>query len=374
MTARSYVFLGGGTGGHIYPAIAIADEIARLGPAARRVFVCSERSIDAEILSRAAGQGRVDAWHPVPARPLSAHPKKALGLVMNWGRAVRMCRAILRTERDLTGSAPVAVSLGGFVAAPAVQAAKVERCRVVALAIDARIGKASRWIAGRADERYAALGPPMGSRLSWEVVPPIVRADAALGTPRDEARRALGLDADRPVLLVMGGSQGARSINRFVPELAKALRGELGGWQILHQSGTRDLDETRAAYRAVGVDADVRGFLDPVGHAWAAADLAISRAGAGSVAECWATGTPTVFMPYPHHRDEHQRLNAARVVETGGAVIAEDLIEPARNVEAHSALVARLVGDPAGLDAMRRGLDGLGPANGAEVVASRLLG
>ena len=134
-----------------------------------------------------------------------------------------------------------------------------------------------------------------------------------------------------------------------------------------------EVERVRARYAEFGIDAVVAAFVERMGLWWGAADLAISRAGAGAVAEAWANVTPTVFMPYPYHKDQHQRVNAARLVEVGGAVVVDDLIDAGRTLEKSGAVVRGLIDDAGKRAAMRRGLRGLGPADGAERIARTLL-
>jgi UDP-N-acetylglucosamine--N-acetylmuramyl-(pentapeptide) pyrophosphoryl-undecaprenol N-acetylglucosamine transferase len=146
------------------------------------------------------------------------------------------------------------------------------------------------------------------------------------------------------------------------------------GWQIIHQTGRGAEVEVRAAYQAGGVRSLVAPFFDDVGTVLRAGDLGVSRAGAGSVAEAQALALPTLFMPYPHHKDQHQRLNAVHLVEAGGAVIADDLIDGERNASTVGVMLCELMNDGEARDAMRGSLKALGPATGARAVADAVLG
>ncbi|MEZ6317347.1 MAG: UDP-N-acetylglucosamine--N-acetylmuramyl-(pentapeptide) pyrophosphoryl-undecaprenol N-acetylglucosamine transferase [Phycisphaerales bacterium] len=206
---------------------------------------------------------------------------------------------------------------------------------------------------------------------AWELVGPIVRRAALPPADAGACRSRLGLDPDRPTLFVSGGSQGARSINTLMSALART--NALAGWQVVHQTG-RDADpELASAYAAVGVRASVVEFIDEVGLAWGAADLALGRAGAGTVAEAWATRTPTVFLPYPYHADEHQRRNAEPLASAGGALVLTDRIDAAANLADHAPVLADLLASADRRARMRTALEALGPADGADRVAERLL-
>ncbi len=380
------LFAGGGTGGHIYPALAIAERLEAMsrgaGGAAGRgeprcVFVVSDRAVDARVMQPTGRE-----YVAIPARPLSLRPNGLVRFLWRWGECVKRCRGMIRDARR-GGAGVRVVTTGGFVAAPMVQAAIVERAPVTLVNLDAVPGKANAWIEWRLRDRqefadaFTALpvraDGALASRLT--LVPPIVREGASAGMDAAASRAALGLDANRPVLMVTGGSLGARSVTDFVLGLCAGHAAAMRGWQVLHQVGNAEgeVERVRARYAEFGIDAVVAAFVERMGLWWGAADLAISRAGAGAVAEAWANVTPTVFMPYPYHKDQHQRVNAARLVEVGGAVVVDDRIDAGRTLEKSGAVVRGLIDDAGKRAAMRRGLRGLGPADGAERIARTLL-
>lgn len=364
MSARSFLFAGGGTGGHIYPALAIAEELLDLDPSLHVEFACSTRAIDAQVLSGAALRDQPPTFTPIPAQPLGLRPRALRRFLGSWGPSVRAVRARLRAMPN-----PTLVAMGGFVAAPAAQAARAQRAPVVLVNLDAVPGKANRWIGSHAGRAYSAARV---DRPGWNVVPPIVRRGArAPGTP-EHCRESLGLAPGKPTLLVTGASQGAASINHAVVAWLESLGESARAWQVIHQTGAGAEDGVRAAYERLGIHALVREFLSPMGPAWGAASLAVARCGAGTVGEAWANAVPAIFLPYPHHRDQHQRLNALPLVECGGAVLVEDLVDPARTVDrlrAHDGLLL----EPGALGERRRALESLGPADGSIRVARGLL-
>lgn len=380
MATHSFIFAGGGTGGHLYPGLAIGTELRALsdaqGSSARCVYVCSNRPLDSSILSAAGVE-----FIPSPANPLIMRPRGIVKFVWTWGRSIREARAVIRGERAAHSSTTV-VAMGGFVAAPVVQAARVERVPMLLVNLDAVPGKANRLIARRAMRKPLGLGAFSAARVdatyarNWITVPPIVRREVRQPRDRTECRNRLGLDPSRPVLMVTGGSQGARSVNEFVYRFAQLEAGQKslrrGGWQVLHQTGKDAEPVVQAAYQAAGIDARVQAFSDTMGDWWGAADLAVARAGAGNVAEVWATGTPTVFLPYPFHKDDHQKHNARVLVESGGAIICTDRVAVDANLREHGAILEGIISDAARREGMRRSLTALGPADGAERVARAL--
>lgn len=367
MNTRTFVFAGGGTGGHLFPGLAIAEQLKEQGGAeVRAVFACSTRALDAEIL-RAEGA----EFETIPAQPFGLSPARFLRFLGSWGGAVRAGRTLLKNLKKTSDRVAV-VAMGGFVAAPMVQAARVEKCRVTMVNLDARPGLANRWIAGRAARVFSAAEVPY---KSWQHLRPIVRKAARPSGNFAACRQALGLDFGRATLLITGASQGARSINQMMVHLVKHNPAVFvtDRWQVLHQTGKMDTDEVRAAYKDAGIPAIVEPFFREMGLLWGAADLAVSRAGAGSVGEVWASSVPTIFMPYPYHRDQHQRANALVLSRAEGCVIATDLIDPKKNAAAVGEILITLMKEREKRDGMRRNLESMGNADGADHVARTLL-
>lgn len=371
------VFVGGGSGGHIFPGLAIAGEVERLAGGDQKpscLFVISDRSIDAKIMGSESF-----ASVPSPAKPMIPRPKGLLRFAQGWLAAKRQAIEIL-TRGDWAASGGVeVVAMGGFVAAPFVSAAKSLGIAVTMVNLDAVPGKANGYIARRADRIFTAARVPEARRRggAWVEVPPIVRSSVCATGTRGDCCRALGLDATRPVLVVTGGSQGLRSLNEFVcafaaSESGACLRG--GRWQVLHQTGRGLAAAAEVAYREAGIEARVVEFFDRMGQWWGAADAAVCTAGAGTIAEAWINRVPCLLLPYPHHKDEHQKHNAAPLVECGGAVLGKDLIDPARNVARNGPELRAILSDAPRRAEMRANLGKLGPANGAERIAKALLG
>lgn len=360
---RVFLFAGGGTGGHIFPALAIYEQLAARGPT-RAVFLCSDRPLDGRILGREHVH-----YRSIPAKPFGVRPRALLRFVRSWGPAVRSSRMVIQ-DRRRAGEEVTVVAMGGFVAAPVVHAAKAEGVPVLLVNMDAVPGKANRWIARRV-ERVVTSTPVPGE--PWAQVPPIVRAAAKADKDAAACRGALGLDPAVRTLLVTGASQGARSINDLLRHMLGERPELFAGWQVIHQTGAGEDATVKEAYEAAGVRALVKPFFERMAEAWGAADLAVSRAGAGSVAEAWANAVPTLFMPYPFHKDQHQRYNARPLEAAGAAIIADDLVEPGANAAGAGQALAELLSDEDRREALRSGLRDLGPADGAARIAEMLL-
>lgn len=383
------VYAGGGTGGHIFPALAVCERVRELMPEACSRFLCSTRAIDARVLGGAKVDGASVEFAPIHAFPAGARPMALYRFMSHWGMSVRESRAHLR---ELRARGTVAVAgFGGFVAAPVVQAARVEGVPVLMVNLDAVPGKANLWIEKRVngirgrggDARIVTSAEVGPGHPSWTRVGPIVRKAGLAPGDAAYCRRELGLDPGTRTLMITGGSQGAQSINDLVRALVEEDRSAFEGWQVVHQcggsvaggEGRKDADlatPLREAYARAGVRARVEPFFDAMGLLWGAADLCVSRAGAGAVAEAWANRVATAFMPYPYHKDQHQRVNAKALVDAGGALLATDAIDAKKNVEGAGRAISGLMRDDAARAAMREGMERLGPADGAQRVATML--
>jgi UDP-N-acetylglucosamine--N-acetylmuramyl-(pentapeptide) pyrophosphoryl-undecaprenol N-acetylglucosamine transferase len=364
------LLIGGGTGGHTFPLLAIGDALRERAPGTRLVAVCSTRQVDIDIVGAAHETGRIDEIIPIPA--VTFTPRNLFAMIRSWGACVRAV-----SDRIECAEGPVvAVSSGGFVSVPGARACTRRDVPMALVAMDVPPGKATSWIARRA--KLCVNAAPV-DLPGWQRVGPIVRTEARpTGTPR-EARESTGLEPDRRTLLVMGGSQGAKSVNRFLSAFL-ARHGPLlaqHGWQVLHQSGTRDLETASADAERVrtetGLPIVVRAFFDPVGLAWSAADLVLGRGGAGTIAEISAARVPALIMPYPYHRDRHQVRNAEHLVRAGTAVVVTDHDDAERNMRDAGVALHDLMLDADRLDRMIGAFGEARPADGALDVADRVL-
>lgn len=303
MRPRRVLIAAGGTGGHFYPGLVLAQTLSRRG---WQPLMLVRQGDPALATLEREGIAACEA-------PLRGMPR-SLGLpLLKFGADLtRTLRLVGKVVRDFEPAA--VVGMGGYLTFPAVAAAAR---RGVPRALHE-----SNAVLGLANRAAAALG----ARLFWGL-PPVGGEGKVVGTPirralweradAAAARRALGLDAARPTLLVFGGSQGARGINRGAPAaLAKAAGAAKP--QVLHLAGKTESPEVEAAYRAAGLDAKVLPFLDAMEQAYAAADLVLCRSGASTLAELAAQRAPAVLIPFPSAAGNHQEINA-RVLERAGA-------------------------------------------------------
>jgi UDP-N-acetylglucosamine--N-acetylmuramyl-(pentapeptide) pyrophosphoryl-undecaprenol N-acetylglucosamine transferase len=365
---HTVLFAGGGTGGHVYPNVAIVERMLDANAAAKVElaphFLVSDRPGDAQTMTKL---GWAFTASPVRPLPTPRKPWLAVPFLLAWRRAVRQCRELIRVR-----SIAAVVASGGFVSGPALVAARELGIPRAMINLDAIPGKANRRLHAACTAVFTAYSTSLlaGAR---HVGFPLRRASLGSGD-RSEARVRLGLDPDRPVLFVTGATHGAESLIKSMIALADdATRvAELREWQVLHQVGTFDPAIPRAAYERAGLRAVVVAYLDRMGDAWHAADLAVSRAGAGSVAEAWANATPTVFLPNPYHADGHQRANADPLVAAGGAMLVTDHIDAERTLAALGPVLARLVANPTERTAMHDALVRTRPPDGAQALADWL--
>jgi len=359
------LFAGGGTGGHIYPNVAIVERMveANAGSSLELAahFLVSDRPGDARTMTQL---GFPFTASPVQPLPSPRRPWLAVPFLLAWRRAVSQCRALM-TARKIAA----VVATGGFVSGPALVAARELGIPRAMVNLDAIPGKANRRLHGACTAVFTAFPTALlpGSR---HVGLPLRRVSLGAGD-RGEARTRLGLDPDRPVVFVTGATHGAESLIKAMIALAhdETRVAELASWQVLHQVGTFDPATPRAAYERAGLPAVVVPYLDRMGDAWLAADVAVSRAGAGSVAEAWANATPTIFLPNPYHADGHQRANAEPLVRAGGAVLVTDHIDAERTLLELGPVLAGLVRDGSRREAMREALVRTRPEGGAEALA-----
>lgn len=379
------VFAGGGTGGHLMPGLAIAERVRERQPDARMLFLCADREIDRRILGPAGVKYLSLPARPPALRPLPAAP---LAFVRDFRRSVRIAADAMGELASHSGAegGMCVVMLGGFVSGPAAWAARFRlrtrpRPPIVLVNLDRVPGRANRFVGRLSDHVLTAMEiidpSPVFRRAEMVGMP--IRRRALSATAADACRQRFGLEPARSTLLVTGASQGAESLNRLMVAFADSAMGRQAfatGWQVLHLAGdakAEDREALEAAYRRAGIRSAVLGFCDEMGLAWGAADLALSRAGASSVAEAVANGVPTVFAPYPWHADRHQERNAEPVVARGGGWMTTDHVDPVHNLEGLGRLLATAMSDD---DTLRRAAVALREhrlPDAAEVIAQRLL-
>lgn len=349
MGERPVMILAGGTGGHIFPALAVAEVLrARAVPV---VWLGTRAGLEARVVPAA---GIAMDWLEVGG----LRGKGAGG----WLRAPwTLARALRQALRALRARRPRSVlGMGGYVAGPGGVAARLLGIPLVVHEQNSVPGLTNRLLARIARRVLTGFDGALG-RHALFVGNPVREAIAALPGPEQRYRGREG--ALR--LLVLGGSLGARALNETVPAALATLAAEARP-RVRHQAGSRTLELAREHYARHGVEADVSAFIDDMAEAYAWADLVICRAGALTVAELAAAGVPAVLVPFPHAVDDHQTTNARHLVDAGAArLIQESALSPAALGELLAELLA---GRPALLD-MARQASALGRPEAAARVA-----
>jgi UDP-N-acetylglucosamine--N-acetylmuramyl-(pentapeptide) pyrophosphoryl-undecaprenol N-acetylglucosamine transferase len=374
------VFAGGGTGGHLFPALAVVESLRQRGTDVDVSFFCTDKKIDHDILTT-AGVNSV----PLSVQPFPSRPWNWLSFYRSWRHSVGVCRAQFKARR------PAAViGAGGYASGPPVHEAIRQNIPTFLLNPDAVPGRANQYLARRRglsgifaqwpvttkhfppDAPVLITGCPVRSnfiKMRDEISPPY--QGGAGGGPNTEWHRLFNLDPSRPTLLITGASQGARTINEALIGLAATIT--QANWQVLHLSGSADRQRVQQAYASAATPGTVLAFTDQMPEAMAVADLIVSRAGASSLAEFLAVGKPSILFPYPFHRDRHQWHNGEVLVEAGAAVMLDDQKDAAANIRNLSPILTSLMTDHARREAMARAARSLGRPDAADRVADRIL-
>jgi UDP-N-acetylglucosamine--N-acetylmuramyl-(pentapeptide) pyrophosphoryl-undecaprenol N-acetylglucosamine transferase len=314
----SFFFAGGGTGGHIYPLLSIAEQIQARRPDARIHFFHSTRSVDQRVFEKIPY-----ARTPLPATGLSFHPLKFLRFASTFHQSYRQARSLMAANPH-----PVVVGAGGFVAAPVCRAGSKLGIPVALVNVDLLPGRANKLSARWANEIFVQFEESKDSfQRSRAVVSAVgcpLRSSFEHPDP-DKARADLGLDRTRNVLLITGASSGSLRINEAVCELLPQLEQFADRWQIVHLTGLDNYQTVLSRYEGAKIAHQVLDYYDNMADLFAATSLVVGRSGAVSVAEYAVAGVPSICMPYPHHKDKHQYLNAGKLVDVGAAVIVDDV-------------------------------------------------
>lgn len=325
---------GGGTGGHIMPALAIADALQKEYQA-ELLFVGTARGLESRLVPQAGHKLELIKVGQLKNVSLMTRLRTIFDLPMS----VLHCRTLLKQFRP-----DVVIGVGGYASGPAMVAAILGRIPTLAVEPNAFPGLANRLVGKRVSAAAVNFDPALKYFRNAQVTGIPVRPEFSHLQPRPEGA---------PLhLLIFGGSQGARVLNRTMPQIAARLLEAVPGLTILHQAGARHAEETQAAYSASGADPtrwQVHAFLDDMARRFEAADLVLSRSGASTVAEEMAAGKPALLVPFPGAADDHQRKNAEVMAGAGAArMLIETEMTPDRLFEA----LTSLLGDPAGLRAM----------------------
>jgi len=307
------VLAGGGTGGHVYPALSVAEELAGRFPGLDLLFIGTRSGLESRVIPESGYRIRYVSSRGVRGKG----PLGTMFTLATVSVGLFQALSILMRFRP-----SLVFGSGGYASASVILAASMLRCRIVLQEQNSIPGLTNRLLASRAERIYlgfeAAREHLAGRRGVLVTGNPLRRS--IVGEDTDDRRSEFGLAAGPPALLVFGGSQGARNLNRAVVDYL--LRTD--GVQAIIQTGNRDYRWVRERLEPCAGRVYISPYISNIHHAYRAADVALTRAGALSVSELAAVGLPAVLVPYPYAADDHQTLNARHLVEAGGAVMIED--------------------------------------------------
>ena len=357
-TALHIVITGGGTGGHLFPGIAIARAFQRYMAESVILFVGTGRDLERRVISEAGYRHAV-----IRVRGL-----KGMGILRQLRSLAALPGALMKAAAILWQFRPaVVVGVGGYAAGPVCLAARLLRIPVCLQEQNSLPGITNRWLARMARRIYTSFSESQGHFPEDKIM--------LVGNPVREEIIALGRqdappEEDRPfTVLVAGGSQGARSINTAVMDMLTHMD-EPGTLRLIHQCGVDDLERVRQAYAAAGMPARVEAFFNDMDRQYATADLVVCRAGATTVAELTCIGRPAIFIPFPHAADNHQEINARSVV---AAEAGEIILESELNGRELWQRIRRLRDNPVQRAAMARRALALGRPEAAATIVSDIL-
>ena len=348
----------GGTGGHLFPGIAVAGQLAAGGVAV--TLMISPKEIDQVAVKTA------DKLNVVTLPAVGLGSGQVSAFLRGFLQSYRVASNLFRQHTP-----QAALAMGGFTSAPPVLAARRFRAATFLHESNSIPGRANRWLSWFVERAFVGF-PTAGRRLhspsvsvtGTPVSPKFQRTDPA------NCRAALGLDPNRPTALVMGGSQGAHGINELIVRSLPLLAREGHDWQWIHLSGPADVDELKRAYQSSGLRAVVHSFLAEMELAMGAATACISRSGASSLAELAAMRLPALLVPFPAATDNHQFANARAFEETGAAMLLE---QRAARPEDLTRLFSGLMREEATRARMCEALAGWDKPHAAEQIAQAIL-
>lgn len=344
------ILAGGGTGGHVIPALAIAQELQKQY-GAEVLFIGTARGIENRLVPTAG----------FPLRLVEVGALNRVSLATRLKTLFTLPRAVWESRRILSEFAPqVVIGVGGYASGPAMLAAVLSGIPTLAFEPNVVPGFANR-----------VIGPMVSAgAVHFPETARYFRRPEVTGVPVRQAFFEIAgkpANSATPTLLVFGGSQGAHAINQALLESVDALRARVPEIHIVHQTGERDYNDAQAAYGRLGGSVEVHRFIDDMPAFFARADLLVCRSGASTVAEIAAAGKPAVFVPFPRAADDHQKRNAEALERAGAALMLEESsLSRERLVE----MVGSLLGDKARLQRMGEAARKLSHPNAARDIAS----
>ena len=345
---------GGGTGGHLFPAVASAQALLRLQPQSEVLFVGTRRKIDTTSLDRYGFRSSSIVSYGLKGKSV-IELLKAVGVL-----PVSLAQAMLTIRKF---KPDVALGVGGYVTGPVMLAAKMLGVPTVVHEQNSVPGMANRKLGGIVDRICISLP---GSESYFPPEKTVFTGNPVRQSILDLAGSASAHKHGRKTLLVLGGSQGAHRVNRLVVDAFCGEGSMPAGVDIIHQTGSADAEWVREEYRRRGIAAEVAPFFQEMDRVYARADVLVSRAGATTLTELAVLGKPAVLIPYPYAADNHQQKNGEYYVQGGGAL---QFVESGLTGAKLAAVLQDLLADEEGLERMGRAMKQLGRPDAAEKIA-----
>jgi len=360
---RRIMVAGGGTGGHLFPGLAVVDELRRRVPDLDVKFVGTARGIEARILP-----GRGEALELLKVTPL-----KGQGVAARLKSVARIPTAMMQASSLIRAFEPdLVLGVGGYASGPVLLSASLSGRPTALLEQNAYVGMTNRILARFVDRAYIAFTQTedvFGKHKSRLTGNP-VRHEFV-----EHARRALadpeGFESRARTVLVLGGSQGARKLNEDVPRALARAGIANRSIEVVHQTGEAMRDEVEETYRQLGIQARVVTFIDEIARAYSGAALVVARAGATTLAELCAIGRPSILIPFPSAADDHQTKNAQALEDRGASICIR---ESDLDVDALGELIGGLLADPARRQAMARVAREHGRPDAAAAIVDDMIG
>jgi len=351
------VIAGGGTGGHLFPGIAIAEEFLRRDKKAEVLFIGTQRGIESKLLGPAGYKLRTIDVEGIKGRGIKALIKGFYQIPQSMWQSGRILKQF---------QPRIVIGVGGYASGPAVLAAHFMGLPTAIAEQNAAPGITNRILGKFVDKIFVTYAATANSFPAAKVLAsgnPVRRAFAGVRSLQKAAK-------DFQQLLIFGGSQGAQAINKSIVEMLPQLPKIKNNIRILHQTGARDVEPVREAYARSGIKAEVTAFIVDMAEAYRQADLIICRAGATSLAEITTAGKAAILIPFPFATNDHQTKNAEAMAEKGAATMIE---EKDLSGDKLFAVVEKLLKDPQKLQSMEENSAKLGNINAAATIVDACL-
>lgn len=359
---KTVIISGGGTGGHVYPAVGIANELRKLKPDLRIVFVGTKERLESRVVPKYGFE--------FIAIPVAGFPRK---ITLQWLPVIyKLASGLIKSLRILHRLKPAAViGTGGYVSGPVLFSAVLRHIPTIIQEQNAFPSVTNRILARWADDIHVALEAAkncFNSNKVYVTGNPI-RSEFSLAK-RHADYSEFDLNPDLTTITITGGSQGAHAINMAVLDALKQLEPLVDKLQIIHQTGQEDYEQIKKRYEKSPVKSLVRPYFEKIWKVYGITDLMVCRAGGMTISEITACGLPAILIPFPFATADHQRANAQAMVDADAAVL---LLEDKLSGELLAQTIIEILNDPERLKEMAKASSKIGEPDAAQKIANMVL-